>query len=635
MKTPRIVSTLLLVVLAALPGAAQEGTWTRIGPDGGYVRKIAAAPSRPSIVYAGLGLGGVFRSADRGRTWAFAGEGLIALLVHDLEVDPMNPDRVYAGTSQGLFQSVDGGRIWRRIGRAELTGPFGPNVLAVEIHPRQPALLLAAVYGGGLFRSTDRGRTWSTEPGWPERILSLTASPVRPGVFWAGLQTGGLFKSTDSGTTWTAVGHGLPNGIDILDIAVDPRAGDTLYAVASGALGVFRSTDGGDTWTPSGNGLGDALIRGVAVDAERPSTVYALTIERLFRSRDGGATWRALAGTGLRGIPQAVAPLGSGLLAGTGEGLFLSLDQGATWRPSQAGLTATGVSSLAVDGQDPMRIYAVDFLRGLFKTREGNPSWQLLRHADTGPVAVHPAAPETIYAGIPLHIAKSENGGRRWTAYSVGWCFVPTRIEVDPQDPATLYTSGTILSNRCSFNPVCILFRSRDAGQTWSCIGDGLPSSIGGPLLEIDSRTSALYVASGTGVWTSTDRGDTWSLLSPELHPSSFAASPVEEGTLWVGRVGRVGTSRDGGQTWTYSSAGLPRRGAVMHLAAHPTDPAVVYAGTYAHGVYRSTDGGLTWTPLGTWPAGLRLWAGIVLDPRDPSVVYAGTEGAGVLRFEP
>ena len=637
MNSSRFASTLLLLGLAAVPCAAREGAWTHIGPDGGTVAEIAAAP-RSDIVYAGLGLVGVFRSADRGRTWSFAGAKLVGLSIRDLDVDPVNPSLVYASTFEGLFRSTNGGSSWLRIGTAELTGPLGGGVVQMEIHPRRPNTLLAAVFRGALFRSADRGRTWTTEPGWPLDVASLAASTARPGLFWAGLENGGLLKSTDGGRTWTAADRGLPAGA-VTGIALDPRTADIVYAAVSGAM--FKSRDGGATWKPSGNGLGGARVSDLAVDPAHPTTLYALAGGKLYRSKNGGAVWAELAATGLRDEPQTVKPLAYGVLAGTTAGLFRSTDEGATWRASQTGLAALSIRGFTLDAQDPPRLYAVDLDAGIFKTADGGASWQLLGHpfnaaSSTGPVALHPDAPETVYASVPLHVAKSGNGGRLWSLNPVDACLQPYVLLVDPRDPAALYTSGGFLFAGCFSDPnACSIYRSLDAGETWSCIRDGLPGGPGGPLLAINPLTSALYVPFATDVWTSLDHGDTWTLLSPGLLPSSFAASPVEVGTLWVGRVGRVGTSHDGGQTWTYSSTGLRGAGAVMHLAPHPTDPAVIYAGTYDRGVFRSTDGGLTWSPVGIWPAGTRLWAGIALDLRDPSVVYAATDGASVLRYEP
>ena len=128
--------------------------------------------------------------------------------------------------------------------------------------------------------------------------------------------------------SWTAAGVGLSGGAGILEIAADPRAADTVYAVANGVPGLFKSTDGGATWTPSLEGLGSAQVRNVAVEQENPSTVYALTEEQIFRSLNGGASWTSLPGTGLRGRPQTVTPLGSGVLAGTETGLPAGTETG-------------------------------------------------------------------------------------------------------------------------------------------------------------------------------------------------------------------------------------------------------------------------------------------------------------------
>src|SRR5215213_1710144 len=248
MRRQGILLALCLFLLAASATAAE---WTRIGPDGGYAVEIAAAPSRPGVIYLGLQPGGVFRSVDRGRTWTFAGAVLPSSTLQDLDVDPADPSRVYLSTARGLFQSTDGGATWVRIGTAELTGPFGENVEQMEIHPRRPNVLLASVLGGSLFRSADRGRTWTIEPGAPAGVKSLAASPARPGLFWAGLRNGGLLKSTDSGKTWATADRGLPARADVNDLAVDPRAADTVYASMGGlTTGVFKSTNGGATWKP-------------------------------------------------------------------------------------------------------------------------------------------------------------------------------------------------------------------------------------------------------------------------------------------------------------------------------------------------------------------------------------------------
>jgi photosystem II stability/assembly factor-like uncharacterized protein len=636
---------ILLVCCWFLLAAPVRAEWTRIGPDGGDVAEIAAAPSRPGVLYLGLLHGGVFRSADRGRTWRFAGTGLVQVPIRDLDVDPVDPDRVYAATAQGLFQTTDGGASWVQIGAGDLTGPYGGGVEQVEIHPRRPNILLTSVIGGSLFRSIDRGRTWTAEPGAPAIVESLAASPARPGLFWAGIRTGGLLKSTDSGKTWTAADQGLPAGAEIVDLAPDPRSADIVYASVSGlTTGVFKSTNGGATWKPSSEGLA-GVIQEISVDAARPATLYAIVNGELFRSRNSGATWAKQATTGLRGLLRTVQPLWYGVLAGTWTGLFQSRDQGATWRASLNGLTAGSIVDLALDTQDPPRMYAVEALAGLFKSRDRGASWLLLKDGSTssiydggglGPVAVDPVEPQTVYLGLTSSIARSDNGGRRWTVHPVGSCFAPSEIEIDPRSTSTLYASGGLLSSRCTSLPnPCVLYRSLDAGESWSCIRSGLPQPTGGALAGIDPFTSEVYVLSYLEAWRSADHGDTWTQVTTGLNLYAFAPSPVEAGTLWAGLRGEVGWSRDGGQTWTFSSAGLPVDDSVIDLAFDPTDPAALYAATWFHGVFRSADTGATWAPLGTWPAGVFNYTGIELDPKDASVVYAATADAGVLRYEP
>src|SRR5882757_244001 len=105
-----VLSALLLLAPLARPALAGTDSWTRVGPDSGLVRTFAAAPSRPSTVYVGLGLGGAFRSLDGGATWSFAAAGLnLHESVRALAVDARHPEILWAGTDHGLYRSANGG----------------------------------------------------------------------------------------------------------------------------------------------------------------------------------------------------------------------------------------------------------------------------------------------------------------------------------------------------------------------------------------------------------------------------------------------------------------------------------------------------------------------------------------------
>lgn len=92
---------------------------------------------------------------------------------------------------------------------------------AIAIHPRRPALLLASfadsiAVGGTLYRSADRGRTWTTEAGWPDAVWTLAPSPASPGLVWAGATAEGIFKSTDFGRSWRSTNTGRRPDLAVL-----------------------------------------------------------------------------------------------------------------------------------------------------------------------------------------------------------------------------------------------------------------------------------------------------------------------------------------------------------------------------------------------------------------------------------
>lgn len=632
-----------LVVLLLSTGAATAplaADWTRIGPDGGSVDAVAAAPSRPSTLYAGLSSGRVFRSADGGRTWvrvsAFSSEHVFI----DLVVDPLLPARVFAATSEGLFRSTDGAATWVRI-EPDLDELSVIPALALAVHPRRPAILLASfTHSGALYRSTDRGLHWTRNGNWPTDVRFIEPVPAEPDTFWLGSWTQRLWRTRDGGQTWTAASRGIPRQGRIEALAVDPRTSRTAYATVfvpqTNVFGLYKTTNGGDSWRL----IRSSLPLKLTVDAQ--GVVYAVfEDENLYRSLNGGATW-ARVGTGLRSKIADLEPTRPGLLAGTGAGVFQSTDRAATWRGLNQGLSELSVAGLAVDDQNPPRLYAGDPLAGVYKTANRGESWLALGHPDPQnpipwelPLAVSPADPEGVYAGVTGAVAKSTNGGRRWEVHGGLVCVVTSRLLIDPREPSTLYASGGFFTSGCGLQPdACILWRSLDAGESWECVREGLPGSAGGGLLGIDPLTSDVYaVAAPRDLWKSTDRGNTWSLVHPDLNPTSaLVASARTAGTYYVGRQGAVGRSRDSGQSWIFFSIGLPEQSPVRVLALDPTDGDVLYAGV-DEGMFKSTDAGETWSRLGTWPA-VRLTT-LVVDPQEPSILYAGTDGEGVLRYEP
>lgn len=636
-----IATVLLLPGLFTGPAAAD---WTPVGPHGGAVDTIAAAPSRPSLLYAALASGHVFKSLDQGRSWVHASSFAPDHLFFHLEVDPLQPSRVFAARSDGLFRSTDGAATWVRI-EPDLEPPGPTPALALAVHTRRPAHLLASfTYGGRLYRSADRGRTWQPVESLPTTdVRFIETVPAEPDTFWVAAWPNRIFRSTDGGRRWTAANRGLSARGRIQSFAVDPRSPRTAYAslyfTQERTFGFYKTTNGGSTWKR----LRASLATELAVDPARPFVYAVFEDGNLYRSPNGGARWTR-AETGLRGQIRHLEATRSGLLAATSTGVFRSTDQAASWQEANRGISGVSVSGLAIDGQNPPRLYAGDPVSGVFKSRNRGASWLSLGDPDPEnlvpwdrPLAVSPAEPEVVYAGVTGAVAKSTNGGRRWTLHGPLPCLVASRLLIDPREASTLYAVGGFYTSGCGLQPdACTLFRSLDAGETWECTGRSQPGRTGAGLLGVDPLTSAVYAVTYPGnVWRSTDRGDTWTLIhSGSRLFSSFVASPLVEGTYYGGAQGEVGRSRDSGQTWEYFSAGLPEEIYVTALALDPTDPDIVYA-VAAPRVYRSTDGGETWAPLGDWPEGFQATPNLVVDPVDPSIIYVGTTTNGVLRYEP
>ena len=212
---------LLAAALLPLPAAAGIDRWTPVGPDTGVVRELAAAPSRPSTVYAGLNTGGIYRSQDGGATWAFAGNGLdIRSQINALAVDAHLPNRLWAATDTAIVRSTDGGAHWVTVRDG------GARVLAAD--PKLSGTVYAPLGSGALQRSTDAGATWQTLPGPVTGVAALAIDPVQTQNLYAGTRTGVLL-SKNRGASWQPSRRGLPASTFVLSLAIDPRVPRTVY----------------------------------------------------------------------------------------------------------------------------------------------------------------------------------------------------------------------------------------------------------------------------------------------------------------------------------------------------------------------------------------------------------------------
>jgi photosystem II stability/assembly factor-like uncharacterized protein len=275
--------------------------------------------------------------------------------VRCLEVDPLNPDQVYAGTQgQGVFRSADGGRTWQPAGLP------GVIVKSLAASPHRPGLLYAGTKSPPLlYRSEDGGAHWEELPGFrrvPGRwywlspaeppfsayVLALALSPHDPDVLLAGIEAGAVLRSADAGRTWG--GHRPGAGRDCHQLFFHPRQPGWVYQAHGG--GPVLSRDAGLTWTQPRAGLPARYCFNVAADAQQPERWYAVVAPVLkahganaqacvVRSL-GGAPWQRLSA----GLPPSFdrLPLLAAHPSSPGE-LYLASAHGDVWHTTNCGDT--------------------------------------------------------------------------------------------------------------------------------------------------------------------------------------------------------------------------------------------------------------------------------------------------------
>jgi len=299
--TPRRAALLLpgllafgIVALAAGAVLLSAGTGgQRSGPSerpyvGGDLHSLAVDPSDPERVVVG-GHGGGAVSDDSGETWVQASgiEGADAMC---WVIDPQDPSKMYVGGHYGFYRSEDGGKSFSQ----ENSGLPATDVHGLGMDSQNPDILYSYVVDHGVYRSTNSGGSWqrlSDEAGVMGPIL------VDPGdsdtLYVSSMQRmrGAFRESDDGGKTWRTVAP-LPGMV--MSIAQDQKNANTFYA-ANGRRGL-KSTDGGESWQTLGGGLPSG-VSAVAVSPSDPRIVYAGVLDRItatvYRSEDGGASWRA------------------------------------------------------------------------------------------------------------------------------------------------------------------------------------------------------------------------------------------------------------------------------------------------------------------------------------------------------
>lgn len=595
-------------------------------------------------------------------------------------------------------QGVISGLGIRNIGSAAMSGRV--SALAAARRKDGSLTLYVGAASGGVWKSTDGGTTFrpkfDKQP--VQSIGAITLNPANPDDIWVGsgeawtrnsVSIGdGVYRSTDGGESWKHLG--LPESERIVKIAVDPRNGDTALVCVTGRLwsdsterGVYRTTDGGKSWAQVlKGGNGSTGCGGMSLDAKNPDVVYASLWDfrrkgwtfrsggegpeapsgsGLYRSTDGGRSWKEVTGGGLPAKPYgrvavAVAPSDSKIVYAFVEGvksaLFRSADGGATWERRDDSQMMVWrpfyFANLIVDPTNPDRLFKPN-LR-LIQSLDGGKTFSNTgnTHADFHDVWIDPADPKTIIAGDDGGIWYSKDGAESWWKGNNLPISQFYHVSVDNKDPYQVY--GGLQDNSSWVGDSS--YPGGITNQRWENLygGDGFwvfpdptdPDFVyaeyqGGNLSRINRRTLAtrdIQPRAGDGEKLR------WNWNTP-LH-----LSPNSKGTLYMGAQYLFRT-RNQGQTWDRISPDLttndPKKqlqelsggitvdnsSAEMHttiysISESPKNGDVIWVGTDDGNVQVTRDGGKSWKNVVTGakiPA--NSWVSYVdASPHDPGTAY-------------
>jgi photosystem II stability/assembly factor-like uncharacterized protein len=419
-------------------------TWRNVGPfHGGRISAVSGVIGDPGTFYMGTPLGGIWKTTSGGVTWfpVFDEETSVDS-IGAIQVAPSNPEIVYAGAGDpiqgslgdGMWKSIDAGKSWQHIGLEDTV-----KISSIVVDPADANLVLVSALGdatrkgGGVYRSTDGGQNWTSvlKAADYDGLRDLQSSYDDPSVMLAVTQgtAGGFggapggaqgkakpalaFKSTDEGKTWSPVKIPPFPGRVAVAVAMHTE-GQRMYIVGNNiehGSGLYRSDDGGATWkhmagkdTRISNGQG-SYSSGVFVDTQNPDVLYTVSTA-MYRSTDGGVTFEAFKGApgGEDYHKQWIDPTnGKRMIVGTDQGASVTLDNGKNWSLWYT-QTISQVYHVATDSQYPYWIMAAQQDTGgvMIKSRGtwgqvDFTDWSPLPSSEFGVITPDPKNPHILY----------------------------------------------------------------------------------------------------------------------------------------------------------------------------------------------------------------------------------------------
>jgi len=598
----------------------------------GPISSIAISPSFQfdQTLFVSAEGDGIYRSQDGGASWVKVNNGLDNLNITLLSISAdygSDKTLLAADTQGGLHKTKSGGDSWYRILDS------GTQITAMAFFAdQQKNTVLIGDRNGALYLSTDGGELWQQRFRISNAgaITSITVSPnvSTDGTLFVGTEKSGVFKTVDGGISFVAVNNGLsncpptttdqsgPEPIFIRSLAISPdyETDATVFA-STWYQAVFQSNDGGSSWQLYNQGVtthsqadtpqyrlphfNDLRI---SKTFSRDRTIFLGGFAGLFKSTDGGYTWRELepsppgTTTGL-----GVSPTDDSMIAVTtsGGGLYITNEQWRTWTINNKGLNRIELMDVAF-----------------------SPNY----HSDN-----------TIFLVSEQDFAISTDGGNSWNTakvkYKESWIkrvirFILYKLGLPIPNalkkPRIILDWIAISPNFASDNTIYFgtrydgVYRSVDGAQSWSAVwrGHQTTSLVISP--DFASDRTLFAVSRHKGVYKTVNGGDTWQPVNNGLTAlfASTQQSPAERGdielaispnyktdqTVFLGSAEGLFKTTDGGESWqkleVWATEG---HDFIMGLAISPDykNDKTIIVSVKGRGLFKSDDGGLTFSEIG------------------------------------
>lgn len=481
---------------------------------------------------------------------------------------------------------------------------------------------------------------WTYTSGWNPgtgRLSAMAIHPANANIIYAGSPGGGLWKSTNAGASWTPLTDNNATWMSIFAITIDPADQNIIYVGTSTGL-LLKSTNAGTSFSSTGAGP-SGTIRKVLIHPANSNIVFATASNGIWRSTNAGTSWTQVHATSKEDIE--FKPNDVNIMYASGNDVVRSVDNGVTWTTLGAaqGITNTGRTLVAVSAADPNVVYAVQASGSLFgrmyrssdaglnfvTTVVGDPAsgtnyfgYNTDGTGTSGQATydmgmdVSPTNANDVYiAGIIVF--RSQNGGTSFTALTA-WSY-PNGTGYNHADVHGVFWIGGILYSISDGG----MYKSVDNGDNWTDLSPGLTirqfyriasSQTNANVITGGAQDNGSVVRQASGNWADWLGADGMEgLVSPTNHLNIWGTS----------QNGSIYRSTNGGNSYS----GLPRPSAgqwVTPLAIHPTNETILYGGWT--GVYKSTNSGSSWTNISSGVITTTL-ADLAVAPSNPNYIYA------------